>query len=217
MSMEFVYVVPRADLFDLAFPHGFLPIEKTAGSPFDPERILKAIRERGYFVERRRAEADSSLKQIIPYTVVTHGDKILRLRRLTGGAEARLHGKGSVGVGGHVNPKDAEPDAPLGPVEALAPRLGRFLAAAAWRELTEEVAIEGPRHVRMIGFINDDSNDVGSVHFGLVLRAEASSERFEILEPEQLTGGFVDPAALLDSDQSLETWSSLVVQALFRT
>ena len=214
--MEFVYVVPRSDLFDLAFPHGFVPATREPDSPFDPDQFLEAIRDRGYFIERRRAEIDSSIKQIIPYTVVSHEGKILRLQRLTGGAEARLHGKGSVGVGGHINPRDDDDDAPLGAMADLAAQVGRCVAAAAWRELTEEVSIDPPTGVRLAGFINDDSNEVGSVHFGIVLQAQASTDRVEILEPDQLTGEFVDPQDLLGPDHGLETWSSLVVKALFR-
>ncbi len=213
--MEFVYVVPRSDLFDLAFPHGFVPARDVAGSPFRPQAFLDAIRKRGYFVERRRAEQDSSIKQIIPYTVVTHHNSVLRLQRLTGGAEARLHGKGSVGVGGHINPKDGEKGVQVGAMAAIEPVAGKLVAAAAWRELTEEISIDVPRNVTLAGFINDDSNEVGSVHFGIVLVAQAVSDRFEVLEPDQLTAGFVSRDALLSDSPNLETWSSLVVEALF--
>ena len=109
--MEFVYVVKRYDLFDLSFPHGF------AGLDDGPDRRGHSrqfatwtgrIREKGFFVERRWAEHDSSFKQVIPYTVVTHGDEVLLLKRLEQGGEARLHGKLSIGVGGHINPVDGD-------------------------------------------------------------------------------------------------------------
>ena len=64
--MEFVYVVKRYDLFDLAFPHGF-----NQGSDDDSLTIyLDRIRERGFFVVRRFTEQDSGFKQIIPYSIV---------------------------------------------------------------------------------------------------------------------------------------------------
>src|SRR5678816_1152626 len=81
--MEFVYVVKRYDLFDRSFPHGFVT---------EPDAVAEwtlRIRERGFFLERRQAEQDSSFKQIIPYTLVLHGEQVLLLRRLAQGGEAR--------------------------------------------------------------------------------------------------------------------------------
>ena len=68
--MEFVWVVKREELFDLSFPHGFVP---SAGNE-EVARYLDRIRDRGFFLERRRAEVDSSFKQIIPYAIFRHGD-----------------------------------------------------------------------------------------------------------------------------------------------
>src|SRR5678815_2630551 len=69
-TMEFVYVVKRYDLFDRSFPHGFVT---------EPDAVAewtRRIRERGFFLERRQAEQDSSFKQIIPYTLVLHGEQV---------------------------------------------------------------------------------------------------------------------------------------------
>ena len=76
--MEFVYVVKRQDLFDLHFPQGFL-----AASAHGEEiaRYLERMRKKGFFVERRHAEEDSSLKQVIPYAVMARGSEVLLLRR----------------------------------------------------------------------------------------------------------------------------------------
>jgi len=73
--MEFVYVVKRYDLFDRSFPHGFVATPETVA------QWTRRIREKGFYLERRQAELDSSFKQIIPYTLVMHGDEILLLRR----------------------------------------------------------------------------------------------------------------------------------------
>ena len=79
--MEFVYVVNRMDLFDLPMPHGFVGATPPAGHP-SLETYLERIATKGYFVERSWAEQQSSVKQIIPYTLVCHATKLFLTRRL---------------------------------------------------------------------------------------------------------------------------------------
>ncbi len=213
--MEFVYVVKRYDLFDLSFPHGF------AGLGKDPEqgghsRELATwtgrIREHGFFVERRWAEHDSSLKQIIPYTLMTHGDEILLLKRLEAGGEARLHGKLSIGVGGHINPIDLDDEAGDADTEL------DILDAGCRRELEEELVIETSYNLRPVGAINDESGDVGSVHFGIVHQARCETPEVTIRETDVLEGHFVtidalEELAALEADR-FETWSALIIPHL---
>ena len=99
--MEFVYVVKRYDLFERSFPHGLELLGAAARAPLE-----QRIRAHGFFVERRHAELDSSFKQVIPYCLVVRRGEVFLMRRLAGGGEARLHGKRTVGVGGHINPVD---------------------------------------------------------------------------------------------------------------
>lgn len=198
--MEFVYVVKRYDLFDLSFPHGFV-----AGA--DDDRVARwtdRIREKGFFVERAWAEQDSSLKQIIPYTVMTHGDEVLLLERLAQGGEARLHGKLSIGVGGHVNPVDGD--------------RATVLEQGCRRELEEELTLETALELSPVGVINDESNDVGSVHFGLVFVARCETPAVSIRETDVLAGSFTSRAALKElaatEGERFESWSALLVERL---
>ena len=91
--MEFVYVVKRFDLFERACPHGLL-VPDAAGM----EGLLGRIRSRGFFVERRPAEPDASMKQVIPYCVVTRGDEVFLTRRV-GGGDGTRRGDDGVTVG----------------------------------------------------------------------------------------------------------------------
>jgi predicted NUDIX family phosphoesterase len=202
--MEFVYVVKRQDLFELSFPHGFVP--RRADDPADRVSLwTRRIRERGFFVERRWAERDSSLKQVIPYTLVTHADEVFLLRRTARGGEARLHGKLSIGVGGHINPVDLD-----GAQDVL--------DAGCRRELEEEISIEAPYSLNTVGVINDDSSDVGSVHFGLVNVARCETPAVAIRETEVLEGSFVSRRALREMARTqrdtFETWSALIADRL---
>jgi len=199
--MEFVYVVKRADLFDLSFPHGLVAAGEQDGRV---ATWTRRIREHGFFVERRHAELDASLKQVIPYTLVTHGREVLLLRRLDGGGEARLHGKLSVGVGGHVNPVDAGDE--------------DLLDVACRRELEEEIAIDCPYGLRSRGVINDDSTNVGAVHFGLVNVARCETRDVRVRETDVIEGSFVDRAQLVEMAAGepgrFETWSALILSRL---
>lgn len=196
--MEFVYVVKRSDLFDLHFPQGFLSCHSVAD---EVETYLDRARSLGFFVERRHAEEDSDLKQIIPYTVVTRGTEVLLLRRSKKGGDARLHDKLSIGVGGHINPPDAEFD--------------DLLLACTEREIDEEIEIEGKTALKTIGVINDDSNAVGSVHFGLVQILELEGGDVRSRETELLDASFIPVSELKElaqnPDSNLETWSTLIV------
>lgn len=224
--MEFIYVVKRYDLFDLAFPHGFVVSTPTQNSQEDADlptrggedeapvhdvgEYMKRARICGFFVERRWAEQDSSLKQIIPYTIVTDGESVLSLRRLDKGGERRLHGKLSIGVGGHINPVDKE----------SAPRHGDdLIAAGAWREIEEELYIPQDAKMKVVGLVNDESNPVGSVHLGVVHVAKvADVGAVKVKERDQLEGRFVSFAEIKkragDPEALMETWSSLVAERL---
>jgi predicted NUDIX family phosphoesterase len=199
--MEFVYVVKRYDLFDLHFPHGFITGREPSNG-WSRDDLLRRIRERGFFIERRRAEEDSTFKQIIPYCVVRHEDHVLLLRRLKTQGEKRLHNKLSIGVGGHINPVDGE---------------GDLLELGCERELAEEVAIEGAGRKRVVGFINDDATAVGSVHFGVVYRVDLAAPSVQVRERAMMEGA-LQPIAeiqrLAASGSEFETWSDLVLNRI---
>jgi predicted NUDIX family phosphoesterase len=194
--MEFVYVVKRQDLFERRFPHGLEVQDEAAAA-----ELSARIRARGFFVERRHAETDATLKQIIPYCVVVRGGDVFLTRRTSKGGDARLFGKRSIGVGGHINPVDG----------------ADVLALGLRREIEEELAIDGAWTVRAVGILNDDSTDVGSVHVGLVhvVRAEGG---VRVRETENLTGGFTSAADLVrlcrEERATFETWSALLVDRL---
>lgn len=107
--------------------------------------------EHAQFVPREKAETDPSFKQVIPYVIVIRSDMtILQYQRGKSGGEARLHDKWSIGVGGHINDLDASYE------------------RAMVREFREEVGYDGMCVAPMKAFINDDTTEVGKVHFGVV-------------------------------------------------
>jgi len=210
--MEFVFVVPRTALFPDFYPHGLIRFQDGPGaesSCVSRPAFEAAIAREGFFVERTIAERTPSWKQIIPYTLVQCGERILLTRRTKKGGEARLHDKHSIGIGGHINPIDLEEASRPGEVRNPLP-------AGARREISEELDVRGTQDLRPLGLLNDDSNSVGAVHVGVVhvLRVEGT---VEVREREQLEGRLVTPAELrqlADRGANLETWTKLLLPDL---
>jgi predicted NUDIX family phosphoesterase len=195
--MEFVYVIKRFDLFDLGFPHGF---RRPWEVPLDD--WIERIGSRGFFVERRHAETDATMKQIIPYCVLIRGEEVFVLRRKERGGESRLFNLHSIGVGGHINPVDGATDP---------------LRAGLERELEEEVDIDGTFTAEPLGVINDESQSVGSVHFGLVYGIHPEGD-VRVKETDQLEGEWIPAEELArrvkaDRD-SFESWSALIIDRI---
>jgi predicted NUDIX family phosphoesterase len=141
-------------------------------------------------------EPDRSWKQVIPYLVLRDGERYFLMRRTQAGGDARLHDRWSIGVGGHLNPGYGD------------------LAGGLRREWREEVAADFEPEFTLIGLLNDDTTDVGSVHVGAVYLADAGGRSVSIRETEKLSGAFAAPADVAAVADRLETWSALVFEHL---
>ncbi|HEY3861899.1 MAG TPA: hypothetical protein VGO59_08430 [Verrucomicrobiae bacterium] len=154
------------------------------------------------YLNRGEAENDKRFKQLIPYVLLVCGGKILRYRRGKGGGESRLHGLYSVGIGGHISEEDH----------------GLFSSDRGYqdgmrRELMEEVGVDVANQPALAA-INDDSTDVGQVHFGVVHVARVpdesvASRRIGIVSPE-----FIPMAGVAKETAAYETWSRFCLERL---
>lgn len=193
---EQILVVPRSLLFSgREVPEGF---HQTG-----LQHLVRRIHRSHCFVERPRAETDPSLKQIIPYSYLAWDGKIFLLRRYSTQTEARLHHKLSIGVGGHINPGDPGP--------------GSVLEGGAVRELHEEVEIRSPYRLHLEGFLNDESNEVGQVHFGLVYRVALEGGDVEVREKDLMEGQFIPISDLSAHQDAMESWSRILSEHLLGT
>jgi predicted NUDIX family phosphoesterase len=187
-SPEFVYVVPRTAVMDSTGWRGV----RTSRLP----QLLEAIEHDGRHELRDAMERDPAFKQVIPYLVLRDGERYFLMRRTRGGRDERLHDRYSIGVGGHLNPGDGGLDGGLR------------------REWAEELDADFVPEFKLVGALNDDTTDVGSVHLGVVYVADAAGRPVAIRETDKLTGEFVVPAAVADVAADLETWSQLVFEQL---
>lgn len=160
--------------------------------------LLEVIRNEHEYMPRAEAEERPDFKQIIPYVILRQGDKVFVTRRLNKGGEARLHGKISIGVGGHINPVDEQ---------------GDMLMKGLWREIHEEVELHSHGELCSCGFINDDSNSVGSVHLGACFTLETEGE-VTVKETEKLEGLWMTLPELKANYDYMETWTQIALEVL---
>ena len=181
---------PRAIFEQLGVFQGFSP---------DVDRYLPLILDpkNNSFRLRSQAETDPSFKQIIPYVVITDGERVLHYVRGKKAGEQRLVAKGSIGIGGHINDEDHS---------LFAVGMDAFRAAVE-REVREELNVEGAFDAKPVGLINDDSVEVGRVHFGVVhvlrRRPEQVKKREQVISQQE----WLTPAELRDRRERMETWS----------
>ena len=194
ISTERVLVIRRSLFDSLGSFHG---LQSEVG------RYLPVFLEpqNHFFVPRAEAEEDPSLKQLIPYVVVTSGDRILHYRRGSGSGETRLLKKGSVGIGGHINDEDGEGEA----FDSTA------YQRALMRELQEEIRISSSFVERPLALLNDDTNPVGAVHLGIVHQCQLSTPEVVANEEAIAELGFLSLEELALRHEQLESWSQIVL------
>jgi predicted NUDIX family phosphoesterase len=185
---EHVLVVPREAVITRDGWRGV----RTAGLP----EVLATIAEFGEFRPRAAMEEDPRWKQVIPYLILRDGDAWFLMRRTRAGGDARLHDRWSIGVGGHLNPGDGD------------------VLGGLRREWREEVVADFEPAFEPIGLLNDDTTPVGQVHLGLVYLADARGRPVAIREVDKLSGAFEPTDRVREVRDAMETWSSLVFDAL---
>jgi len=197
-----IMVVKRQDL------EAVKPLQNGFLSP--DEKMWDVIQSKYFWHKRGEAEEDTLLKQIIPYWILKRSDwKIFLYQRWGAGSKAgekRLHNRFSIGVWGHIEKKDVEgADDPV--LEALL------------REMEEEVGLKPQdiKGIRKIGYINDDSNDVGKVHFWVVFEILVDDDFEPVFADGELQSGrFVEPSEIsnLTKGWSMESWSEILLKSL---
>ena len=179
------------------------------GLAFNVERYLSKIfvQDVPRFMPRSQAEKDPSYKQIIPYVIMGCDGKYLNYVRGTRAGEARLVGNRSIGIGGHINPIDNE-------IPLFDTDFRKMYNAAVEREVAEEVSVETTHTDKIVALLNDDSNEVGSVHLGIVHYWTLAEPKVTKREQMITQMDFKTLAELQKVKDTMETWSGLCVDGL---
>jgi predicted NUDIX family phosphoesterase len=207
---ELVFAFPTEELWKLI-------TYKKKGLIRGNNEVLKKIVQNGLFLRRSELEEDDSFKQVIPYAIISNKEPEPRawrdklrgvrqsqsfylFRRTSGQTEKRLHNKFSLGVGGHMNPTDS--------MESKE----QYLIDELKRELYEEVKLLNGcliEDIEFIGFINDDTISVGSVHIGLLYNIHVSNKEVYINETDKMTADWIDKPNLAEFYDEMETWAKI--------
>ncbi len=189
-----ILVKKRSELFAKHYFQGFISLGIARKANIDWANNT-------FYFDREKAELDPSLKQLIPYVVVFKQDNILVYQRVSSSSykEERLRNLYSIGVGGHVEHPES-------------------IEQAMIRELEEEFGLSVKKQdLKLVGFINDDSNSVGSVHFGVVYKLDLKSNVNVKPEPREVHNHvFVSRLELKSmlENNHFETWSKILVPVI---
>ena len=199
VQIEHVLVVPTELFHSCGYFQGFCA---------DAEKYLTTILDPIHtrYLPRDEMEHDPSFKQLIPYCIFRYIDEsgvihVFQYTRGGGQGEARLHAKKSVGIGGHISTLDESAEC--------------VYEQGMQRELDEEVSINAPSTTHCVGLINDDENDVGKVHLGIVHIINVQQPDVTAREAEIKNAGFQPVAEILSDIDNYETWSQICLRALF--
>ena len=134
-----------------------------------------------------------------------HGGRVLSYVRGKKAGEQRLVAEPLL-IGGHINDED----------EGLFTVDREAYHAAVQREVTEELHVGTKYRDRVVALLNDDSNEVGQVHLGVVHVFELESD--DVKKRESMITGleFLDRDQLQARRDSMETWSQICVDNLDR-
>jgi predicted NUDIX family phosphoesterase len=157
------------------------------------------------FMPRPQAEKDPSFKQLIPYVIMTCNGKYLSYVRGKRAGETRLVAKRSLGIGGHINPVDWT----LFTAESY-----KTYLEAVQREVAEEVSVETAYTDKVVALLNDDSNEVGQVHLGIVHLWTLDEPKVNKKEQMITQMGFMSIPELQEVRDTMETWSQICFDGL---
>jgi dCTP deaminase len=165
---------------------------------------LKQLLESGFFHSRYDCEDDNLVLQPIPYVLVFGPDNTIfsyvRAQNIQDFGDARLFGKHSIGLGGHILKKDA-PD---------------YIVNCMRREVfDEEVDVIGEcSEPSLVGTMMAYNKRVDQVHFGLIMGLRVQGD-VRLKESSIISGGLVPIQEVMGGDQSkYETWSKKLIPHL---
>lgn len=186
---------------------------RTSGEGFQwisPERAKKLITEinSGFWHWRYDCEPDESILQPIPYVVIFDNQgnvySYVRASNIQNYGDMRLHGKHSIGLGGHILQKDS-PD---------------FVTSCLNREVfQEEVKVSGEyRQPLLLGTLFARDKPVDRVHFGLIycvgVKGSVKQKEDSIKKNSGRMISIEQIAADPEIGEKYETWSRILIPKL---
>lgn len=179
--------------------------------PLEEQDMVKTLYDAGLWLgPRKQLEDMPGFRQIIPYIALSVNGKIIKYTRTPAGGEERLHGKVSIGLGGHIDLEDIC-------FEGGSIRLEETLEAAAAREILEEI---GPVEIiskTWVGLLFSNNNPVDFVHIGAAAVWELAEVPNGIAEDAigEVTLSSINDLLRCEPER-METWSISLLNHLAR-
>nr|VFK38461.1 MAG: Predicted phosphoesterase, NUDIX family [Candidatus Kentron sp. SD]VFK43458.1 MAG: Predicted phosphoesterase, NUDIX family [Candidatus Kentron sp. SD]VFK80634.1 MAG: Predicted phosphoesterase, NUDIX family [Candidatus Kentron sp. SD] len=189
----------------LVFPSNLLKnIGYFQGLSFEINKYLNVIKPKYSSLPRSEAEENPEYKQLISYAILRHGKKIFSYKRGKLLSEKRLFDNYSIGVGGHIlgnNDRDLFEEEQTKGVE---------------REIREEIFIGTNYQSRHVALLNDDSNEIGKVHFGLIYLFDLDEANVKKKEKSINEQTFFTVQELKKNIRRYENWSRICIDNIER-
>ena len=204
---------------------------------FSVDTFLTEVQSHIVIRERAKLETEPQYRQLIPYTTITKVDaagvkRFVPYQRTTAAGEQRLHGKVSVGFGGHIDLADVA----YGDDSVI--DLAKTLLFAAERERDEEVkiVIDAINNVLAVDmtfsykptftneFILLNLTPVDEVHVGVVMTIPLRDDAIVTAKEDELV--LLEPmtaAELLVNNEDgtpkydLENWTRILLESTLRS
>jgi predicted NUDIX family phosphoesterase len=169
------------------------------------ETWLPGIRKA--FLPRSMAEISPEWRHVATYTTLVSEDKVFTYRRGKSGSEGRLHGKLSVGVGGHVALGDYSYNRFPGRFDR------QMFDYAAEREAMEELEVESFIKSKLAGFLATSETAVDRVHLGAVYTWSIFDPRGIVAREDCLADPrWMTREELAGYADELESWSRIAAR-----
>jgi len=201
---QIIFAIDCDDLFGSEREHHFEGFRKAEEIDY-----MSKLLEKGKWMRRGDIENNHSVKHPIPYIVVVspEGNKVFAYQRASGHTEQRLGGKWTWGVGGHIEKIDESEN---------------MIEDSLRREVEEEIKFAEDKHEHIkpgyhfLGYINNDEDDVGKVHLGLLYVHVTDAKQVFPNEAEVARGELRDINELelmldSESDVDVEGWSRIAL------
>lgn len=159
-------------------------------------------------MQRRVAEDDFSVIQLVSVFVVHHKGTFLTHMRSARLPEQRLHGEYSLMLGGHLGIEDfAQLTLDLFSEDSLSD------CSYILRELSEELVLNTDPRVEPRGYLYDTSREVSKQHLGLVYFVDLKEKKFHIGERGFLmNAAFEDIPTIRSRSHQFENWSLVLLE-----
>lgn len=176
-------------------------------SPDQAQDLLVALTP----MQRREAEDDFGVIQLVSAFVVRIGNRIATYKRTRRLPESRLHRYHSLLFGGHLNPEDVPPLFSI-----FDPDYGSLYIQ---RELEEELRFSDQPSMSFVGLIYDDRREVSLQHIGVLYDVKPSpTTKIEVGERGFLQDLRFETASEITARiGDFENWSELVLTRYLQT